>query len=427
MKLIQKRSGKWVLLLGLIILAQSILGQTARVKAIDDFIKPFADAKHFSGVVLASENGKVIYEKAFGLANAPHQVANQPKTRFAVASITKPMTVVILARLIEEKKISLQDPLSKYIPDFPKGDKITIEMLAQHRSGIPHRVTTSEEETAAYTPEEMVEKIKKAELAFEPGSSNLYSSAGYTTLARVLEIVSGKSYTQLLQDYVFKTAAMTDSVNFNSEKTIPHRADDYLLDAGGHINAPLIDFSFLAGAGSVFSTAKDIHTFGEAIVGGKFGETVKQNFVRQGVFASNGNTNGFRANVRINQPQKYGYVVLSNLASGANDLIIQNVRAILEGKEAAMPVVPNPTLIPGPSKNVSGFSGTYKLGNSQFEIFSKGDQLYAGNYKLLPMGKDRFYNFWSYAEISFVRDEKGTVVGLEWNGSGGKSDWIRQK
>jgi CubicO group peptidase (beta-lactamase class C family) len=426
MEMFQNKIKKMVFVFGLCLLAQNVFGQSPKAKAIDDFIKPFAGAKHFSGVVLATENGKIIYEKAFGLANAPHQVTNKPITRFGVASLTKPMTLVVLAGLIEQKKIALSDTVNKYIPDFPKGDKITIEMLAQHRSGIPHRVTTPEEEKTAYTLEDMIEKIKKADLAFEPGADRLYSSAGYTTLAKILEIASGKSYSQLLQQYVFKPAAMTDSLNFDSEDIIPHRADDYLIDASGYANAPLIDFSFLTGAGSVFSTAKDIHAFGEAVAGGKFGELVKKNLAEKDVFISNGSTNGFRAYVRINQPQRYGFVVMSNLASGANDLVINNVRAILEGKEAAAPVVPNPKIQPGSNKNLSDFEGKYKLGNSQFEIFVKGDQLYAGPYKLLSVGKDRFYNFWSYAEISFVRDEKGTVKGLEWNGSGGKSEWTRQ-
>lgn len=103
---------------------------------------PFATAKQFSGVVLASENGKVIYEKAFGVANADYKIPNQLNTRIGIASITKYMTGVILNRLIETKQVALADPLNKYIPDFPNGDKITIEMLARHRSGIPWPLQT---------------------------------------------------------------------------------------------------------------------------------------------------------------------------------------------------------------------------------------------------------------------------------------------
>src|SRR5215203_5049435 len=91
-------------------------GQTSKSGKIDDFLSSFVKNKQFSGVVVASENGKIIYEKAFGTANADFNIPNQTNTRIGIASITKLMTAVILNRLIEEKKIALEDKLSKYIP-----------------------------------------------------------------------------------------------------------------------------------------------------------------------------------------------------------------------------------------------------------------------------------------------------------------------
>ena len=166
-------------------LAQSDKAQSEKASKIDELIAPFATAQQFSGVVLAAEDGKVIYEKAFGVANADYKIPNQLNTRFGIASITKQMTGVVLNRLIEANKVALADKLNKYIPDFPNGDKITIEMIARHRSGIPHRVMSPELESVSYTAAEFVEKVKLAKLAFEPGTSRLYSSGGYAVLARV--------------------------------------------------------------------------------------------------------------------------------------------------------------------------------------------------------------------------------------------------
>ena len=111
-----------LLLLGLILLSfsQFTLGQSGKAKQIDDFITPFIKANQFAGQILAAENGKVIYEKAFGIANADYKIPNQVNTRIGIASITKLMTAVILNRLVESKQISLADKLTKYIPDFPK-------------------------------------------------------------------------------------------------------------------------------------------------------------------------------------------------------------------------------------------------------------------------------------------------------------------
>ncbi len=414
-----------VLAVSLFLLTITGSGQKTDSEKIDEFITPFAKAGHFSGVVLASKDGKIFYKKAFGLASVEHDVLNRTDTKFGIASITKPMTYIVLNRLIEAGKIALADKLNKYIPDFPDGGKISIEMLARHRSGIPHRVMPEDEETKRFTSAEFVERVKKAKLDFEPGAKEQYSSAGYAVLARTLEIASGRPFDELLAQYVFNPGELVETEDFDSRKIIKHAAECYLLGAEGYTAAPQKDYSFLVGAGSVFSTAGDLYRFASATVDGKYGEISRTNFVRNGVFGSNGSTNGFRANVRIDTEKKYGYVVVSNLASGANDLVIANLRNLLEGKEMSGPSVPNPAIDPKAENDLSDYIGRYKLGGSSFEILSDEGELFAGPFKLLPMGKDKFYVYFSYAEVTFVRDEKGIVKGLQWVGSGGRSDWIR--
>jgi CubicO group peptidase (beta-lactamase class C family) len=409
------------------LLAQAAFAQLSKAEAIDAFMAPFVEAGQFSGVILAAENGRVIYEKAYGLANAEFDIPNQIDTRIGIASITKPMTVVILARLIEEQKIGLGDELARYIPDFPNGDKITIEMLARHRSGIPHRVMKPEEESLPYTSAEMVEKIQKAPLVFEPGTRSLYSSAGYTVLARAMELAAGQTYAELLQKYVFAPAGMTDSLDFGGEMIIRRRAQDYLLDASGIINAPLKDYSFLVGAGSVFSTARDVYRFGEAIMNGVFGDGVKASLIRDNIISSNGSTNGHRAFLKINVATKNGYVLLSNLNCGANDQILPGLETILEGKAPAKPTVPHPKIIPNPNKDLSEFIGRYKREDGgTTEISIKNDLLvYDGSNKLYPIKPDCFFEYNYYGEVCFIRDDAGRVKGIEWTGPGYKLTWLR--
>ncbi|HUF03968.1 MAG TPA: serine hydrolase [Aridibacter sp.] len=395
-------------------------------KAIDEFISPYAKAGHFSGVVVAAKDGKVLFERAFGNASAEHDVPNTPSTRFLIASITKPMTVVVLVRAIEAGKVRLEDKLSKYVPDFPRGDEITIEMLSRHTSGIPHRVTSPLEEAEPSSPSKMVEKAKKAKLEFDPGTGNLYSSTGYAVLARVLEVALGKSYSELLEEHVFGPAGLKDSVDFRSGEVIERRAEDYFLEGAHWTTTPLKDYSFLAGAGSVFGTARDVYSFGKTMTDGKFGELVSANFVRNGVFAGNGSTNGWRANVRIDTNSGVAYALVANLGSGANDVILRALPDLITGKKVEAAPVPRPVVDLKVKNELSDYVGNYKLGNSGFEILVQNGELYAGAYKLLPLGKDRFYSFWSYAEISFERSEDGKVNGLKWDGSGGVSEWVRQ-
>src|SRR5215212_4985790 len=328
-----------------VVAASGAYAQADVVKRLDAFITPFAKAGHFSGQVIVARAGRPIYQKAFGFANVELGVRNEVDTRIGIASITKSMTGVILTRLLEQKKLSLEDHVSKFIPDFPNGEKITVQMLAEHRSGIPHRVMPPEMETVPYTSSKMVERIKAAKLEFEPGTKNLYSSAGYTVLARIMEIASGKSYSELLTQYVFAPAGMKNSFEYDATSIINRRASDYLLDAGGVFNAPAKDYSFLVGAGSVLSTANDVHAFAMALVSGVYGDDARSNYLRTKRFTGTGTTNGHSAEVRVEGEHNYSYAVVSNLNSGANAVVAQAIRDILDGKAVGAPMIPHPTIV----------------------------------------------------------------------------------
>ncbi len=417
-----------LILLVVAILSVTTFGKSNKVEKIDEFIGQFVKNNQFSGVVLASENGEIVYEKAFGLANADYKIPNQLNTRIGIASITKYFTKIILIRLVESGKISLSDKLSKYIPDFPDGDKITIEMVARHRSGIQHRVMPPESESIPYTSAEFIEKVKLSKLAFEPGTQHLYSSGGYAVLARSLEIASGKSYADLLQEYVFNPAEMTDSLDFNGETIMERRAQDYFLTPNGYVNAALKDYSFLVGAGSVFSTAKDVYKFGNAVLDGKFGEGAKLSLISENNLNGSGATNGHRAYFEIAKDKKYGYVVLCNVASGAFDLINQGMREILQDKELSIKNVPNPNFITLSNEEMKGFLGKYRRsdGNGEYQMRIVNGALLAGDIKLYPTKKDCFFDYRFFGEACFVRDETSKIKEIKWKGQGFDLTWIKQ-
>lgn len=407
-------------------LAGAASAQTDKAKKIDAFIRPFVEANQFSGVIVATENGRVIYEKPFGYANVEHKIPNAVNTRIGIASITKLMTAVIRTRLVEEKKISLDDTVAKYIPDFPNGDKITIDMLATHRAGVPHRVMPPEQEAVPHSSADMVEWIKKAKPLFEPGTKRTYSSGGYTLLTRVMEVASGKTYAQLLQEYVFSPAGMRDSLDFEGEMIMERRAQDYLLDDRGPINAALKDYSFLVGAGSVFGTAPDLIRFGEAVVDGKYGAGVATRLIGDaGTLSGSGSTNGHRAYLEVEKSKKYGYAVLANLSSGAFDIVQAGVRDIMLGKEVA-PAVIRPKIIPNPNKDINEFLGRYRSADgSDIEITLRNGYLYSSDIKLFPIAPDCFFDYKFFGTACFVRDN-GRIKEIQWKGSNFSLTWVRQ-
>jgi CubicO group peptidase (beta-lactamase class C family) len=109
--------------------------------AIDAYLAPLVERDDISGNLLVARGDSVVYEGSFGWAHRELNVPVTAATRFNVASVTKPMTVIALISLAVDGKLTLDDPLSKWIPDFPRGDEITVAHLVRHRAGIPHRLT----------------------------------------------------------------------------------------------------------------------------------------------------------------------------------------------------------------------------------------------------------------------------------------------
>src|SRR5438045_9252375 len=105
-------------------------------KSVAAYVAPYVKYNAFSGVVLVGKGDDVIINKAFGNANYEFGVPNTPDTRFQAGSISKRFTFVVVMHLVNEKKLALSDTLSKWVPDFPSADKITIAHLLNHHSGI---------------------------------------------------------------------------------------------------------------------------------------------------------------------------------------------------------------------------------------------------------------------------------------------------
>ena len=227
-------------------------------RRVSEYMQPLAVAGEVSGTVLVAEGSCIILEKSYGLSDYGHRIPNAPSTLFAIASITKPFTDIILDRLLEQHRLALSDSLSKWIPSFPRGREITIAQLRAHRAGIPHRVTTPAEELEPHSASDMVRLAAEHPLLFEPGKEVSYSSAGYSVLARVLELAGGESYARLLHKFVFDPAGATTSIDATERTASAVRTLSYFRGPSGFVQAPHKDLSFLVGAGSAYSTPADL-------------------------------------------------------------------------------------------------------------------------------------------------------------------------
>jgi CubicO group peptidase (beta-lactamase class C family) len=238
---------------------------------IDEVIQTLYENNQFSGVVLVSVKGEVIYEKAVGYADLKDSTPNTLDTKFRIASFTKPITAMLILQLAEDGMIKLDGNLTDYLPEYTvqDGEKITIHQLLIHTAGItghPRIPNLLDIEKLHYTREELLKLIMTYDLIYEPGTGSEYSNFGYALLAMVIEKVTGRSYDEVLYEKICEPAGMTSTMSDITEKPIQKRAIGYTHDYfNGLVEAPFLDMSFVFGAGQLISTAEDLFLFDRAL------------------------------------------------------------------------------------------------------------------------------------------------------------------
>jgi CubicO group peptidase (beta-lactamase class C family) len=218
--------------------------------------------------VLLAKGDTILYRKAFGMANLELNVQMKPETVLQLASITKQFTSVAVLMLMEQGKLSLKDPLSKYIADFPKGNEITLHHLLNHTSGIKSYTNLPEFRTKTrldMTPEEIIAVFKNQPLEFKPGERFAYSNSGYVLLGYIIEQLSGMSYNDFIQKNIFDKLGMKNSAYADTYKIIPNRANGYQLYEGNYENAEYMSTTVPYAAGSLLSTIDDMFRWNRAL------------------------------------------------------------------------------------------------------------------------------------------------------------------
>ncbi|MFN8713391.1 MAG: serine hydrolase [Bacteroidota bacterium] len=218
--------------------------------------------------VLIAKGDTILYRKAFGMANLELNVPMKPESVFQLASITKQFTSVSILMLQEQGKLSLKDPLSKYIADYPRGNEITLHHLLNHTSGIMSFTNLPEFRTKTrldMAPEEIISSFKNVPLEFNPGEKFAYSNSGYFLLGYIIEKLSAMSYEDFIQKNIFDKLGMKNSYYANTYKIIPNRVNGYQVYEGNYENAEYMSTTIPYAAGSLMSTIDDLFLWNKAI------------------------------------------------------------------------------------------------------------------------------------------------------------------
>lgn len=417
-----------ILLLALLLSIDIASSQSIK-QQIDALFNEAYPADSPGASVLIAQDDEIIYRRSFGMANLELKVPMQPENVMELASITKQFTGVALLMLMEQDKLLLHDPLSKYIADYPRGHEITLHHLLNHTSGIVSYTNVLEFRSITrndMTPMEIINIFKDLPLDFEPGEGYAYSNSGYILLGYIIEQVSGISYGDFIQKNIFDKLSMKNSYYGSKNKILPNRASGYQYYSGSYENAEYLSMTIPYAAGSLMSTVDDMFLWSKAIhhnmlisekskqlaftnhtlkngqhINYGYGWTIDELADMKSIEHTGGIFGFTTSGIYIPEKNIYS-IVLTNLDDGRGPGALNlKATAIVLGK----PIVERPAVILT-EKQLKQWTGAYQFDDVIRFITFKEGTLYSARedgrpFKLIPLSENEFQFDGSFSTLNF--------------------------
>lgn len=434
------------LLLAFLIGAQPVAAQTPATDqhaAFDAICQALFPADGPGGTVLVAKGDQILYQKAFGLDDLNARTPIRTDMVFRIGSVTKQFTAIAILQLVQQGKVSLDDEITRFIPDYPThGKKITVENLLTHTSGIKSYTSmdewTPEVQQKDFTPAALIDFFKDQPMDFDPGTQYAYSNSGYILLGYIIEKVSGMPYADYLAKKVFKRAGLKHTFYENQPRPIAGWAQGYMQNEHGYVPAPPLSMTQPYAAGSLASTVEDLYRWTRAVHGGKLvpadllkkahtphilpdGENthygygwVLGNIWNSPTIEHNGGIHGFLSSLIYMPKEAVCVAVLSNCNCHSPDETAAQLAAVAAGYPAEMEAVPVD------ASTLASYAGVYENDQQAKRIIRTSDdgglisERIGGKItRLTPVGRDKFRFDGSLIAATFLRDDKtGEVTGI---------------
>jgi D-alanyl-D-alanine carboxypeptidase len=415
------------------------MAQIAVADRVSDFVNDYLKKNQIPGcAVMVRHDNKVVLCQGYGVANLEHGVSVTPHTVFQSGSIGKQFTAVGIMMLIEEKKLALEDPISKYL-DVPENwSAIRVRHLLTHTSGLgdyPESFSLQRD----YTEDELLKMITAQPLAFAPGEKWSYSNLGYVTLGILVHKVSGEFWGNFLQQRVFAALGMKHTRVISEADIIPNRAAGYVLKNGALKNQQWVSPTVNNTAdGSLYFTAEDLGKWDEALETRKlisrasyeqmwtpvklnngtvapygFGWRIAKTDSGHAVLEHGGAWQGFASYIVRYPEDRLTVAVFCNRAGASASYIAKRIAGFYVPSVALhlrTAIKLNPAML-------SSYAGDYRLDDRfTIKISVAGDRLetmwLGEKIMLLPESETEFFQEDSDRTFRFVKDFSGEITSL---------------
>jgi CubicO group peptidase (beta-lactamase class C family) len=409
---------------------------------LDEVASSFTKDDAFMGAVFVTKGSDVLLDKGYGKAVVEWNISNSPDVKFRIGSMTKQFTAALVLLAQEEGKLSVDDPIRKYLPDSPAAwDKITIADLLHHTSGISNFIFDKryfEWRMVSRTPAEEVAIFKDKPLNFSPGTQWEYSNSNYTLLGMILEKVTGRRYGDLLRERILAPLGMKDSGLDDDDLILPKRSEGYQPGPKGLVPVRSLSMSVGWATGSMYSTTADLLRWEHGLFGGKVLSASSLKVMTTpgkgnygcGVFVSRrddievvehgGSIDGFNSYMIYVPADNIAIIVLSNVSGDAPDKMAAKLLDVTLGKEVTL--AKQRTAVPIAKTALSKFIGDYVLSPQlSLKITASDDGLVVQATGQSPLqfsyegeidGHPQFFTKAMDAQIEFVPTSTGQVSTL---------------
>jgi Beta-lactamase class C and other penicillin binding proteins len=434
--------------------------QTFDVQKLNSLFDVLESNNKMMGVVTITKDGQAVYKRALGYARISdaEKIRNNDETKFRIASLTKTFTAAIIFQLIEEKRLTLETKLSKFYPQIANAEKITIEQMLVHRSGI-HNFSLDEDyqewKTKPHTKKEMLARFASYKPEFEPNEKEVYSNTTYILLGYIIEDLTKSTYSEQLKKRIIKKIGLKNTFVGGDINPSNNEALAYTF-AGSKWHEVLkrAQASNTAGAGGIVSTTGDINRFLAALFDKKLisqeslkimttPPTVTGNDTAKGIariafnnktkigFTYDGSLDAFGSVYFYVPSDKLGVAITTNGQNYPSGEIFWLVMRILYGAPASIPSFTSVTL---PDETLSKYEGTYALEGTDLKLNIKKE-----NSKLIAqINEEPAMTLEATGETKFQFEPDGVLVEFQSNEAGEvnqvslyierqKSFWARAK
>lgn len=413
---------------------------------LENWVERFEENKYLNGSLFIRYHDKILLNQGFGFANWEHHVSNTATTKYRIGSLTKAFTALAIFQLHEKGKLNVNDNITKYIPAYPNGDRISIYNCLTHTSGIPNYTSFPDFWSTTMrlpsTLPQLIDSFKDLELHFNPGSRFEYSNSGYAILTAIIEHVSNMSYSDYILENICRPIGMVNTGCDDGIQVVPQLASGYSYWETP-IHSAYADLSFPLGAYGLYSTTEDLHLWDKALSSSQLLPKeltdlmftphlssyacgwVVSDISNRRCLHHFGDISGFSNEFLRFHEDNVTIIFLSNIDVTPVTQLSREIASLLFGNKIAVP--PRPNAIP--ITNPSSFTGTYRFENQKttLHITIERNELYfivpkrygvRNKFKLIPIEhqstKTTFVTEMIHEQLTFYYSSSNKIEQVEY-------------